>query len=201
MLPDSTLEHRRESKRKFEEHFLANLADAHKLSELLDRFVAFRQKADARNILIDEVDTVAALETLGIPLGAPLAHHLRVGLVLFRKSDADRRSGFAYKEYYDYGTEEGKAKVMKVLRESVQGRRILVVDEMIDSGGQFLAACDLIEECAGTFVAGLVYRVCRASGDEGSPPHPELEKFGYVIKKLDPYGLYLVQRRENALSA
>jgi len=155
VFPDLTLEQRREKKRAFEVGFLAKLADASELSKLLDDFVAFRKKAEALNLVIDEVETVAAIETLGIPLGAPLAYQLQLGLALFRKSFGEgRRDDFAYKTYSDYSTEEGKPKTMKVLRASIQGKRILVVDEMIDSGGQFLAACELIEECEGRFVAG-----------------------------------------------
>jgi adenine/guanine phosphoribosyltransferase-like PRPP-binding protein len=197
MFPDLTPDQRREKKRAFEVDFLAKLADASELSKLLDRFVAFKKKAEALDLVVDEVETVAAVETLGIPLGAPLACQLRLGLALFRKSfDEGRRDDFAYKKYSNYSTEEEKPKTMKVLRTSIRGKRILVVDEMIDSGGQFLAACDLIDECGGTFVAGLVEAVCQPSGDASSPPPPErLEKSGYVIKRLDPAGLYLVQRR------
>jgi hypothetical protein len=125
-----------------------------------------------------------------------------VGLALFRKSfDEEKRDDFTYKEYVDYGTEEGKSKTMKVLRASIEGKRILVVDEMIDTGGQFLAACNLIDECGGTFVAGLMKGVCHPWGDPWSPSHAALEKSGYVAKMLDPFGLYLVQRGENLLTA
>ena len=158
-----------------------------------------REKAKTLNLAVDEVETVAAIETLGIPLGAPLAYQLRMGLALFRKSvDDEKRGDFAYKEYSDSGTEQGKPKTMKVLRTSIRGKRILIVDEIIDGGGQFLAACHLIEECEGIFVAGLVKAACHPSGDEWSPPHPELQKSGYVLKELDTDGLYLVQRAENA---
>jgi adenine/guanine phosphoribosyltransferase-like PRPP-binding protein len=198
MNESSTLEHRRECKQKAEALFLADLANADKLSTVIARFAAFREKAEAVNLAVDEVETVAAIETLGIPLGAPLAYQLRMGLAIFRKSfDVKKRDGFAYKKYYDYGTKQGKPKTMKVLRTSIRGKRILIVDEIIDSGGQFLAACHLIDECEGIFVAGLVKAACHPSGDEWSPPHPELQNPSSTVTKKRTFIINELRRLKN----
>lgn len=96
------------------------------------------------------IDAVAGLESRGFILAAPLAHALRVGMITIRK--AGRLPGDV--TGVDYTLEYGQAR-LEVRPETVTpGHRVLIIDDVLATGGTARAAIDLIEG-AGAHVAGL----------------------------------------------
>ncbi len=95
------------------------------------------------------VDKVVGLEARGFIFGAPVALALGTGFVPVRKAgklpaDTHRVS---------YALEYGEA-VLEIHRDAVEpGDRVLVVDDVLATGGTAAAARTLVEACGGTVTA------------------------------------------------
>lgn len=92
-----------------------------------------------------KVDAVAGIESRGFILGAPLAVELGVGMVTIRK--AGRLPGPVVG--VDYDLEYGSARIELQPFTIQDGQRILVVDDVLATGGTARAACELIEQAGG----------------------------------------------------
>jgi len=94
------------------------------------------------------VDAVAGIESRGFIIGAVLAHRLGVGFLPIRKPGklpADTVSE-------EYELEYGRDRV-EIHRDAVgKGQRILLVDDLIATGGTAFAGCHLIEKLGGEVV-------------------------------------------------
>jgi len=89
----------------------------------------------------EPIDKVAALEARGFILGGAIAHQLSVGFVPIRKQG--KLPGNTMKE--DYTLEYGEA-TMEVHDDSfVKGERVLLVDDLIATGGTCEAGIKLIK--------------------------------------------------------
>lgn len=94
------------------------------------------------------VTLVAAIESRGFLLGGPIAALLGVGIVPIRKvgklPHATRRVTYAL----EYGTD-----ALEVHADAcVAHRRVLLVDDVLATGGTAAAACELIENVGGEVV-------------------------------------------------
>ncbi len=95
------------------------------------------------------VDAVAGLESRGFILAAPLATALGVGMITVRK--AGRLPGPVVG--VDYALEYGTAR-MELRPETVQeGQRVLIIDDVLATGGTGAAAVELVERSGGEVVA------------------------------------------------
>jgi adenine phosphoribosyltransferase len=95
-------------------------------------------------------DGIAAIESRGFVFAAPAAFHLRLPLILIRKKG--KLPGPTYRARFalEYGEDE-----IEVQRDDVRrGARLLLVDDLIATGGTLRAACGLLEG-AGAQVAGI----------------------------------------------
>ena len=89
------------------------------------------------------IDAVAGLESRGFILGAPLATELGVGMLTIRK--AGKLPGHVIG--VDYALEYGTAR-MEIRPESVRpGSRVLVVDDVLATGGTANASVELLRRC------------------------------------------------------
>jgi adenine phosphoribosyltransferase len=95
---------------------------------------------------------VAGIEARGFILGAAVAHHLGVGFVPIRKHGKLPRATYAE----SYALEYGEA-VLEIHRDAFPvGGRILVVDDVLATGGTLAAACRLVELAGGSVAAAAV---------------------------------------------
>lgn len=90
-----------------------------------------------------QIDAIAGLESRGFILAAPLATALGVGMITVRK--AGKLPGPVIG--VDYQLEYGEAR-MELRPDSVhEGSRVLIIDDVLATGGTAAAAVELIRKC------------------------------------------------------
>lgn len=97
-----------------------------------------------------EVDVVAGIEARGFIIGAPLALRLGLGFVPIRK--AGKLPGDTHARSYDL--EYGQATIEVTADAFSPGQRVLLLDDVLATGGTAAAACELVEQ-SGASVVGL----------------------------------------------
>ncbi len=95
-----------------------------------------------------DVDVVAGIEARGFLLAGAIAGQLGRGLVPVRK--AGKLPPPTLRASYDL--EYGSAEI-EVVPELVDGKRVLLVDDVLATGGTMRASADLITRAGGTVVA------------------------------------------------
>jgi len=94
------------------------------------------------------IDLVAGIEARGFILGGAIAHRLGIGFVPIRKKG--KLPGKVVS--IGYGLEYGKDTI-EIHEDAIDGNsHILLVDDLIATGGTALAACQLIEKLGGKIV-------------------------------------------------
>ena len=120
------------------------------ITPLLADGKAFAAVVDALAVTYGPVDKVVGIEARGFILAAPVACRLGVGFVPIRKKGKLPGATFAQ----DYDLEYGTATI-EVLTDAFEpGERVLVIDDVLATGGTARATADLLQR-AGARVAGL----------------------------------------------
>jgi adenine phosphoribosyltransferase len=100
------------------------------------------------------VDVIAAAEARGFLFAAPMALELRKPLVPLRKPGK-----LPYKTHsLRYDLEYGSAELHVHTDAIPAGSRVLLVDDVLATGGTMAAACQLVEKAGGT-VAGCAFLI------------------------------------------
>ena len=92
-----------------------------------------------------KIDKIASIESRGFLIGAPLAYLLNVGLVLIRKPG--KLPAETIKQ--DYKLEYGSDQIESHIDAINEGERVLIVDDLIATGGTVEAAVKLIQKMKG----------------------------------------------------
>lgn len=95
-----------------------------------------------------KIDKVAGIEARGFILGGAIAHQLSVGFVPVRKKGKLPFKTIAESYALEYGVDEVEIHVDAVMK----GEKILLVDDLIATGGTATAAIRLIERAGGEVV-------------------------------------------------
>ncbi len=98
------------------------------------------------------VDLIAGIEARGFIFSSAVAHHLAKGLVLIRKDG--KLPGVTIG--VDYALEYGTDRVVMHEDALVPGQKVLLVDDLIATGGTALAAVRLLRQ-AGAEVVGAAF--------------------------------------------
>ena len=99
-----------------------------------------------------KIDYVAGMESRGFIVGMPLAYKLNVGFIPIRKPH--KLPAPTYKETYEleYGTD-----TIEMHKDAVEeGKNVLIVDDLLATGGTASAACRLIAQAKAN-VAGAAF--------------------------------------------
>ncbi len=105
---------------------------------------AFKYCLDEMTKLYTEadIDAVAGVESRGFVFAAPLAERLGVPLILIRKKGKLPGNTYGCKYALEYGTAE-----IEVHKADIKaGEKILVIDDLIATGGTLKAARNVIEQ-------------------------------------------------------
>ncbi len=95
-----------------------------------------------------KIDKVAGIEARGFILGGAIAHQLSVGFVPVRKKGKLPFDTISETYQLEYGTDE-----VEIHTDSVEpGERILLVDDLIATGGTATAAIKLLERAGAEIV-------------------------------------------------
>lgn len=116
----------------------------------------FRQIIDEIyfNFKDENIDYIAAIESRGYLFGAPLAYKLGAGLVIIRKPGKLPSKVERIEYELEYGTDS-----LEIHQDAVEpGKRVLVVDDLLATGGTICAASKLIEKIGG-IVAGTAFLI------------------------------------------
>lgn len=96
-----------------------------------------------------QIDVIAGVEARGFLFGAPLAYELGLGFVPIRKAAKLPAETTAI----SYDLEYGSATIEVHADAFVGCRRVLLVDDVLATGGTAAAACELVERAGGQVVA------------------------------------------------
>jgi adenine phosphoribosyltransferase len=136
------------------------LAEPNAFQEAIDRLAGHYQAKD--------IDAVAAAEARGFLFAAPLALRMSRPLVPLRKPGK-----LPYRTHaLQYDLEYGSAELQIHIDGVAPGDRVLLVDDLLATGGTMEAGCKLIEKAGGK-VAGCAFLVELAflHGRERLKPH------------------------------
>ena len=94
------------------------------------------------------IDKIAVIESRGFIIGAPLAYLLNVGLVLIRKPGKLPAETIDQDYKLEYGTDRIEVHVDAIEK----GEKVLIVDDLIPTGGSAEAAVRLVQKMKGDIV-------------------------------------------------
>lgn len=126
------------------------------ITTLLKDRAAFRSVLDmlAARYGDERVDVVVGIESRGFILGGALAYQLGAGFVPVRKLGKLPAATVRATYELEYGSDS-----LEMHRDAVeQGQRVLIVDDLLATGGTARATVDLVREIGGT-VEGLAFLI------------------------------------------
>ena len=143
------------------------LADPEGLKMTIDAFTA-RYRAS-------NIGAVVGIEARGFILGSAVAYNLGVGFVPVRKKGKLPGDVERYEYELEYGTD-----MVEIHRDALKkGEEILLIDDLLATGGTCLAAAKLVEK-----IGGVVKEVAFIVDLPGLGGRVRLEKEGYSVYSL-----------------
>lgn len=99
-----------------------------------------------------KIDYVAGIESRGFIFGTPLAYNLGAGFIVIRKPGKLPADVETITYDLEYGTD-----TLEIHKDAIEpGKRVLIVDDLLATGGTAAAACDLVQKIGGE-VAGVSF--------------------------------------------
>ncbi len=126
------------------------------ITTVLTNGPAFRQVIDTFCEQYKDVDfdSIAGIESRGFIFASPMAYKMNKELILIRKPGKLPYDTISEEYELEYGTDS-----VEMHTDSVEnGKKVLVIDDLLATGGTALAACNLIEKAGGT-VAGVGFMI------------------------------------------
>lgn len=124
------------------------------ITTLLKDAKAFKEAVDkiAREYKDKKVDVVLSVESRGFLFGAAVAYQLGTGIVPVRKKGKLPHKTFAATYQLEYGTD-----TLEIHQDAFpKGARVLIVDDLLATGGTTRAVIDLVGKMGGD-IAGIAF--------------------------------------------
>ena len=126
------------------------------ITPLLANANAFRTAVDqiADQVEPGQIQTVVGIESRGFIIGAAVAYRLGAGLAIVRKAGKLPHDTIAVSYDLEYGTD-----TLQIHRDAlIPGTRVLIVDDLLATGGTAAAAVRLVEQLQGN-VQGIAFLI------------------------------------------
>lgn len=96
----------------------------------------------------EKIDYVAGIESRGFIFGMPMAYKLNAGFVPIRKPNKLPAETLSQEYFLEYGTDK-----IEIHTDAIkEGDNVLIVDDLLATGGTAEAACKLIKKTGGNLV-------------------------------------------------
>jgi len=120
------------------------------ITTLLKDPIGFRITVDelVRRYKDEKIDRIAGIESRGFIIGAPLAYAMGKGFIPIRKKGKLPAETIGHDYELEYGTDRIEIHIDAIAK----GERVLLVDDLIATGGTAEAACMLIDKMGGKVV-------------------------------------------------
>lgn len=140
------------------------------ITTLLQDAKSFQKVVDliAHRYIDEDIDLVLGIEARGFIVGAALAYKLGKGVILVRKPGKLPYKTHSTTYDLEYGTDE-----LHIHQDAVgRGQRILIVDDLLATGGTVQAVIGLIEKMGGAVVeCAFMAELTFLNGREKLKPH------------------------------
>lgn len=126
------------------------------ITPLLQNGAAFKEVIDTLAARYEgrALDAIVGIESRGFIFSAPLAYRLGIGLVPIRKPGKLPWETFAVEYDLEYGTNK-----LEMHRDALApGARVVVIDDVLATGGTVAAACQMVE-MAGAVVEEVAFLI------------------------------------------
>ena len=101
-----------------------------------------------------KIDYIAGIESRGFILGMPMAYKMGIGFVPVRKPNKLPAATYSQEYALEYGTDK-----IEIHQDAFpQGANVLVVDDLLATGGTAEAACKLVKK-AGANLVGTAFLI------------------------------------------
>ncbi len=117
------------------------------ITTLLENPKYFKQVIDliAKPLAKKKIDKIVGIDARGFLIAAPVAYKLKTGLAIVRKKG---KLPFDTIEK-EYTLEYAKA-IIQIHKDTIKkGEKVVLIDDLLATGGTALATCDLIEKLGG----------------------------------------------------
>jgi adenine phosphoribosyltransferase len=144
------------------------LRDGDALHRAIDVFVArYRDQ---------QIDAIVAIESRGFIFGAPLAYALGIGLVPVRKAGKLPADTHRLEYALEYGTA-----TLEIHKDAFPtGARVIVIDDLLATGGTIAAACQLVAQAGGQVIeAAFLIELAGLAGRERLGNYPIYAQITY----------------------
>ena len=122
------------------------LKDGEAFQKVVEKLTAFYED--------EEIEKVVGIESRGFIFGAPLAYTLGAGFIPVRKPGKLPSDIYEAKYELEYGTD-----TLTIHQDAITpGQRVLVVDDLLATGGTMAATLDLLKKL-GAVVVGVVFLI------------------------------------------
>ena len=121
------------------------------ITTLLQNAELFSQAVDVLFETVSKmpIDAIAAIESRGFIFGSVLSYKMGVGFIPIRKPGKLPAEVISEEYALEYGTDK-----IEIHKDALSpGQRILIVDDLLATGGTAKAACNLIEKAGGSVEA------------------------------------------------